>query len=76
MSSSPNLTDPNHELDKSKQYKRVVFQQGKPILDVDLNDVTSTLEAQATAALAEKMGYGPSQIDYREWAMIPLMPAP
>lgn len=69
-SSSPNLSDPNHQFDKSKQYTQVVFQQGKPILDVDLNDMGQALHAQSTALIAEKMGYGPSQIDFREWAMV------
>jgi len=69
MASSPNLSNPNHEFDKTKQYNKVVFQQGKPILDVDLNDMSAALQAQATSALIEKMGYGPSQLDYREWAM-------
>lgn len=65
----PNLSSPNHEFDKTKLYNRVVFQQGKPILDVDLNDMSVALQAQATSAIAQKMGYGPSQIDYRDWAM-------
>lgn len=69
MASSPNLSNPNHEFDKTKQYNKVVFQQGKPILDIDLNDMSAALQAQATSALIEKMGYGPSQLDYREWAM-------
>jgi len=69
MANSPNLSDPNHQFDKTKQYNKVVFQQGKPILDVDLNDMSSALQAQATSALIEKMGYSPSQLDYREWAM-------
>lgn len=69
MASSPNLSNPNHVFDKTKQYNKVVFQQGKPILDVDLNDMSAALQAQATSALIEKMGYGPSQLDYREWAM-------
>lgn len=71
MSSSPNITDPNHSLDRAKNYKRVVFQQGKPILDVDLNDLSLALESQSLSALAQDMGYGPSQTDYREWAVIP-----
>lgn len=71
MSSSPNLTDPNHSLDRAKNYKRVVFQQGKPILDVDLNDLSLALESQSLSALTQSMGYGPSQTDYREWAVIP-----
>ena len=54
---------------RQKQYNKVVFQQGKPILDIDLNDMSAALQAQATSALIEKMGYGPSQLDYREWAM-------
>lgn len=69
MASTPNLSNPSHEFDKTKQYNKVVFQQGKPILDVDLNDMSAALQAQANSALIEKMGYGPSQLDYREWAM-------
>lgn len=69
MASTPNLSNPSHEFDKTKQYNKVVFQQGKPILDVDLNDMSAALQAQANSALIEKMGYGPSQLDYRDWAM-------
>ena len=69
MASSPNLSDMNYSFDKKKQYSQVVFQQGKPILDVDLNDMSNALYAQSTSALVEKMGYGASQIDFREWAM-------
>ena len=69
MASSPNLSNPNHSFDETKNYKNVVFQQGKPILDIDLNDMSAALQSQATSALIEKMGYGPSQIDYREWAL-------
>ena len=76
MSSSPNLTDPAHKLDPNKNYKRVVFQQGKPILDVDLNDISQALEVQALNSVVQKMGYGPSQTDYREWAITPVNPKP
>lgn len=76
MSSSPNLTDPNHKLDPIKNYKRVVFQQGKPLLDVDLNDISQALEAQHLNGVIQKMGYGPSQTDYREWAIVPNNPVP
>jgi len=69
MASSPNLSNINYSFDKKKQYSQVVFQQGKPILDVDLNDMSNALYAQSTSALVEKMGYGASQIDFREWAM-------
>ena len=69
MASKPNISNPNYAFNKDKQYTQVVFQQGKPILDVDLNDMSNALHAQNTSALAEKMGYGPSQIDFREWAM-------
>ena len=69
MSSSINSSDPNHSLDTSKNYTKVQFQQGKPILEVDLNDLSATLESQARSGLIEKMGYGPAQIDYREWAI-------
>lgn len=69
MASKPNISDSNYAFDKEKQYTQIVFQQGKPILDVDLNDMSNALHAQATSALVEKMGYGPSQIDFREWAM-------
>ena len=62
-------SDPNHSLDTSKNYTKVQFQQGKPILDVDLNDLSATLESQSRSALIEKMGYGPAQLDYREWAI-------
>lgn len=72
MSSSPNISDPNHDISPSKQYKKVVFQQGKPILDVDLNDISATLEAQHLSLLVEKMGYAPPQLNYREWALVPL----
>jgi len=68
-SSTPNLSDSLHQFDKSKQYKRVVFQQGKPILDVDLNDMTEAIEAQTQSLVIEKMGFGPPQLDYREWAI-------
>jgi hypothetical protein len=68
MASSPNLSS-NNQFDKTKQYTQVVFQQGKPILDVDLNDMSNALQAQSTSALAEKMGYGAPQVDFREWAM-------
>ena len=68
-SNTPNLSDALHEFDKSKQYKRVVFQQGKPILDIDLNDMTEAIEAQTQSLLIEKMGFGPPQLDYREWAI-------
>ena len=70
MASSPNLSAPNHQFDDSKQYKKVVFQQGKPILDVDLNDMSDAILSQTTSALAEKMGFGPSQVDYRDWALL------
>lgn len=69
MASTPNLSNPNYSFDKTKQFTQVVFQQGKPILDVDLNEMSAALQAQATSALIEKMGYGPSQVDYKEWAM-------
>ena len=62
-------SDPNHSLDTSKNYTKVQFQQGRPILDVDLNDLSATLESQSRSALIEKMGYGPAQLDYREWAV-------
>jgi len=68
-SNTPNLSDALHEFDKSKQYKRVVFQQGKPILDIDLNDMTEAIEAQTQSLLIEKMGFGPPQLDYRDWAI-------
>jgi len=69
-SSSPNLSNPNHSFDKTKGYKNVVFQQGKPILDVDLNDASSALSAQTTSTLIEKMGYGPPQLDFKDWAVM------
>lgn len=69
MSSTPNLTDPNHEFDKKNNYKRVTFQQGKPILDVDLNDLSLALENQTNNILIEKLGFGPPQLDYREFAI-------
>jgi len=69
MASKPNISDSNYAFDKEKQYTQIVFQQGKPILDVDLNDMSNALHAQATSALVEKMGYGPSQLDYKDWAM-------
>lgn len=62
-------SDPNHSLDPTKNYTKVQFQQGKPILDVDLNDLSSTLENQSRNNLIQKMGYGPAQLDYREWAL-------
>ena len=68
-SNTPNLSDALHTFDKSKQYKRVVFQQGKPILDVDLNDLTEAIESQTQSLLIEKMGFGPPQLDYRDWAI-------
>lgn len=70
MSSQPNLSTPNHTFDETKQYKKVVFQQGKPILDIDLNDMSDAILAQTTSALAEKMGFGPAQLDYRDWALL------
>lgn len=70
MASVPNLSAPNHQFDETKQYKKVVFQQGKPILDVDLNDMSDAILSQTTSALAEKMGFGPAQIDYRDWALL------
>ena len=69
MSDSLNLSDPNHEFEESKHYNKVVFQQGKPILDVDLNDLSDALIAQTRSSLIEKMGFGPAQLDYREWAI-------
>lgn len=69
-SSKPNVSSPNHVFDKTKQYKKVTFQQGRPVLDVDLNDMSDALLAQSTAALAEKMGFGPSQLDVKEWALL------
>ena len=69
-SSKPNVSAPNHVFDKTKQYKKVMFQQGKPVLDIDLNDMSDALLAQSTAALAEKMGFGPSQLDVKEWALL------
>ena len=69
-SSTPNISAPLHAFDKTKQYLKVVFQQGKPIMDVDLNDLSEALLAQSTAAITEKMGFGPAQVDYREWALL------
>ena len=70
MASQPNLSAPGHTFDDTKQYKKVVFQQGKPVLDVDLNDMSDAILAQTTSALAEKMGFGPSQVDYKDWALL------
>ena len=76
MSSNLNLSDPNHEFDEKKHYNKVVFQQGKPILDVDLNDLSDALIAQSRSSLIEKMGFGPAQLDYREWAITSVDEAP
>lgn len=76
MSSNLNLSDPNHEFDEKKHYNKVVFQQGKPILDVDLNDLSDALIAQSRSSLIEKMGFGPAQLDYREWAITSVDSAP
>lgn len=69
MSHDLNLSDPTHSFDEKKHYNKVTFQQGKPILDVDLNDLSDALIAQQRSSLIEKMGYGPAQLDYREWAV-------
>ena len=68
----PDLTNPNHTFDNTKDYKRVVFQQGKPVLDVDLNDLSEALETQTVSALVEKMGFGPPQLHYKDWVMGPV----
>ena len=68
----PDLTDPTHNFDNTKDYKRVVFQQGKPVLDVDLNDLSEALETQTVSALVEKMGFGPPQLHYKDWVMGPV----
>lgn len=69
-SSTPNLSNPQHTIDETKQYNRVVFQQGKPVLDTDLNDLSGLLLAQTAGVISEKLGFGPPQLNYREWAIV------
>ena len=67
--SSYSVSDPSHQFDEKKHYNKVKFQQGKPILDVDLNDLSEALISQSRSSLIEKMGFGPPQLDYTEWAI-------
>jgi hypothetical protein len=67
--SSYSVSDPSHQFDDKKHYNKVKFQQGKPILDVDLNDLSEALISQSRSSLIEKMGFGPPQLDYTEWAI-------
>ena len=64
-SSTPNLSNPQHTIDETKQYNRVVFQQGNPVLDTDLNDLSGLLLAQTAGVISEKLGFGPPQLNYR-----------
>jgi hypothetical protein len=68
-SSTPNLSS-QATVDETKQYNRVVFQQGKPVLDTDLNDLSGVLLSQTAGVIADKLGFGPPQLNYREWAIV------
>ena len=72
---APNNTRSNtHDL--RKLYKAVRFQQGRPVLDTELNDLQDMSLAQLVAELKKEARFSGVETSPFEWALLPLGNSP
>ncbi len=70
-SQTPNVTRPG-TFDKRKQYTNARFQQGTPVLDVDLNDAQDYIAYQANLIHQDLLGYAAQPSNYTDFSTRPV----